>query len=272
MHPSCTATAAVVAPGHPPLHANPRWYRGAIVSGRRTVLCAVPHGARHSGRPSLCHAPRALAPRALALGVAAASALLAGGCGGGARQDAHEAAGAFPMEIVHASFPASQSIARQTSFELQVRNTGSRTVPDVAVTVDSFNYTSHYPELAANKRPVWVIERGPGAIAQPPVESQEISPPGGGQTAYVNTWAFGSLAPGRTRTFVWRVVPVKAGTYTVHFAVAAGLAGKAKAVSDPQFGGPPHGALTVQIAPAPAKTHVEPSTGRVAPGRYPTAP
>ncbi len=104
-----------------------------------------------------------------------------------------------------------QSIARQTRFVLPVRNVGTHTVPNVAVTIDSFDYTSDYPGLAADKRPIWAIEQGPGAIATPPVESQEVSPPGGGQTAYVNTWALGALAPGATRTFVWHVVPVKAG-------------------------------------------------------------
>jgi len=202
--------------------------------------------------------------------VAAASALLAAGCGGGTRQDAGEPAGTYPMQVVRASFPAMQSIARQTKFELEVRNTGTRTVPSVAVTVDSFDYTSHYPELAADKRPVWVIERGPGAIAKPPAESQEVSPPGGGQTAYVNTWALGALAPGKTRSFTWRVVPVKAGTYTVHYTVAAGLAGKAKARL--ASGAPVQGQFTVDIAPAPALTHVNPSTGRVEAGEFPASP
>lgn len=189
------------------------------------------------------------------------------GCGGGSRQDAGEPAGAFAMQVLHASFPTAQSIARQAQLVLPVRNTGTRTVPNVAVTIDSFDYTSNYPELAADKRPVWVIERGPGAVASPPVESEQISPPGGGQTAYVNTWALGALAPGATRTFVWRVVPVKAGAYTVHYTVAAGLAGKAKAQLS--SGGPVQGQFAVDIAPAPKVTHVNPNTGRVEVGAYP---
>jgi hypothetical protein len=208
-------------------------------------------------------------PRAAALGAAAASALLAAGCGSGTRQDAGEPTGTFPMRAV-ASFPLTQSIARQTRFVLLVRNTGVRTVPNVAVTIDSFDYTSHYPELAADKRPVWVIERGPGAIALPPVESEEVSPPGGGQTAYVNTWALGALAPGRTRAFIWRVVPVKAGFYTVHYTVAAGLAGKAKARL--ASGAAVTGKLSVHIAAAPPLTHVNPNTGRVEAGQFPATP
>jgi hypothetical protein len=200
----------------------------------------------------------------------AAGALALAGCGGGTRQDASEASGTFAMRVVHPSFPTAQSIARQTRFVLPVRNVGTRTVANVAVTIDSFDYTSAYPGLAADKRPVWAIERGPGAVASLPVESQEISPPGGGQTAYVNTWALGALAPGATRTFVWRVVPVKAGTYTVHYTVAAGLSGKAKARLS--SGGLVQGQFAVDIAPAPALKHVNPATGRVEAGEFPSSP
>ncbi len=219
-----------------------RWYGGAIVRGGRKSLIA-----------------------------AAACALLAGGCGGGSRQDAGEPAATYQLKVLGARFPAAQSIARQTAMALTVRNTGSRRVPNLAVTIDSFDYTSHYPELAADKRPVWVIERGAGGIASsPPVESEEVSPPGGGQTAYVNTWAFGALAPGATRTLTWHVVPVKSGTWTVHYAIAAGLAGKAKARL--ASAGPVQGQFAVDIASAPALTHVNPDTGHVEAGQFPTSP
>jgi hypothetical protein len=174
------------------------------------------------------------------------------------------------MQVVHPSFPTAQSIARQTELVLPVRNAGTSTVPNVAVTIDSFDYTSSYPGLSADKRPVWAIERGPGAVASPPVESEEISPPGGGQTAYVNTWALGKLAPGATHTFVWRVVPVKAGTYTVHYTVAAGLAGKSRARLS--SGGLVQGQFAVSIASAPALKHVNPATGRVEAGQFPSTP
>ncbi len=192
------------------------------------------------------------------------------GCGGGGRQDAKESAGTFAMQVLHPSFPSAQSIARETRLVLPVRNAGTHTVPNVAVTIDSFDYTSNYADLAADKRPVWAIEQGPGAVAKRPVESEEISSPGGGQTAYVNTWALGALAPGKTRTFVWRVVPVKAGSYTVHYTIAAGLSGKAKARLS--SGGLVQGQFTADIAPAPKLAHVNPDTGRVEPGEFPSSP
>jgi hypothetical protein len=205
----------------------------------------------------------------LALLIAAAAAVLASGCGG-TRQDAHEASRSYAIEVTRAKFPVRQSIARPTSFALQVRNAGPATVPNVAVTLDSFYYTEHYPELAADKRPIWVIEQGPGPAARPPVQTQEISKPGGGQTAYVNTWALGPLAPSATQTFIWRVVPVKAGVYTVHYTIAAGLAGRAKAQL--ASGGAVQGQLTASIAPIPGKTHVDPQTGRVVSGTFPLVP
>src|SRR2546428_13914209 len=117
----------------------------------------------------------------------ACAALAASGCGA-ARQDANEARGSFTLEVVKASFPAKQSIARPTELELQVRNVGARAAPSVAVSMDSFYYTENYPQLASNQRPVWVIEQGPGPPVSTPVQSQAVSPPGGAQTAYANTW------------------------------------------------------------------------------------
>jgi hypothetical protein len=194
-----------------------------------------------------------------------AVALLAAGCGG-TRQDAHEPAQLYRMQVLAASFQPKQWVAKPTTMGLLVRNNGLRTVPNVAVTVDSFSYASNFPELAARKRPIWVIEQGPGRNAHPPVESVEVSKPGNAQTAYVNTWALGPLPPRSTALFRWVVVPVKPGSYTVHYRVAAGLAGKAKAIS---LRGPLAGRFDVLIAPKPPSRHVDPNTGKVVPGPAP---
>jgi hypothetical protein len=195
--------------------------------------------------------------------------LAASGCGA-ARQDVHEPNQTYAMRVLASRFPPLQAISRPTSLLLIVQNTSAHTAPNVAVTLDSFYYTEHYAELAANKRPVWIVEHGPGSIPQPPVQSAAISAPGGGQVAYVNTWALGPLAPGATRVFRWQVVPVKAGTHTVHYAVAAGLAGRAKARL--AAGGLVHGQFTAYVAPTPPARHVDPRTGAVVPGPYPVLP
>jgi hypothetical protein len=232
------------------------------VRGRRRVFLAA------KGRARVALDAR-VRPGALLAG--ALAGLLLAGCGGGSPQDAGEKSASYQMKVVAASFPATQSIARPAQMALLVRNTGSTTVPNVAITVDSFNYSSNYPELAAAKRPIWAIEQGPGAIAKPPVETQEISPPGGGQTAYVNTWALGPLAAGKTRLFTWKVVPVKPGAHTVTYTVAAGLGGKARAKL--ASGGAAAGRFNVQIAGKPPLTYVDPKTGKLATGTsYPASP
>jgi hypothetical protein len=202
--------------------------------------------------------------------LAGASLALGASACGSTRQDTGEVKGSFAMEVVKASFPASQAIARPTQLELQVRNSGTRTAPRVAVSIDSFYYSENYPQLASTQRPVWVIEEGPGPLVTIPPESQAISPPGGAETAYVNTWTLGPLAAGATRTFLWRVTPVKPGLHTVHYRVAAGLAGKATAVLS--SGGPVQGQLTADVAPLPPSRHVDPRTGRVVPGTFPIIP
>lgn len=193
--------------------------------------------------------------------------VLASGCGGGSKRDAHEAKATYRVEVLHARFPARQAVARDTRLGLIVRNAGTQTIPNIAVTVDSFYYTSTYPHLSSSKRPVWIVNTGPGVVPARPVQSQEVNPPGGGETTYVNTWALGALAPGASKRFVWKVTPVKAGLHTVRYAVSAGLDGRALARLT--GGGIAAGRFVALVAPAPPKTHVNPETGRIVPGPNP---
>jgi hypothetical protein len=193
----------------------------------------------------------------------ASGALLAAGCGE-AQRDAKEPKGSYQVEVLSARFPTHQAIARDTALEIAVRNTGTGTIPNVAVTVDSLSYISNYPNLADRRRPTWVINRGPGPSSDPPPESEQVNQPGGGQTTFVNTWALGALAPGAAKTFVWRVTPVVAGTHTISYRVAAGLDGRS--VAHTAAGGAPAGRLTVHVAPKPPSTHFNPDTGEVVPG------
>jgi len=185
-----------------------------------------------------------IARRAL-LPCAAASALAVAGCGGGPRQDASEPSGVFRVAVVDARFPARQRLSSPERFVIAVKNTGTQTVPNVAVTVDSFAATSDQAGLASGQRPVWVVDDGPA----------------GGTTAYTNTWALGALPPGHVRRFVWHVTAVAPGTHTVKWQVAAGLNGKAKAT----FAGnrAPTGTFTVDVSDKPAESHVDPKTGAV---------
>lgn len=191
-------------------------------------------------------APRAL--RRTAAPVAALAVLGAAGCGGGARQDADEPAKTYRVAIVRASFPARQRLAAPARLVVEVRNPGKATVPNVAVTVDSFSARSDRPDLADSARPVWVLDRAPA----------------GSTTAYTNTWALGPMFAGETKRFVWRVTPVQTGTHRVRFRVAAGLAGRAKAVLSGNR--VPERELTVRVSSRPARARVDPETGAVVHG------
>jgi hypothetical protein len=194
-----------------------------------------------------------------------ASALVAG-CGSSAQQDASEPQGTFRVRVTHASFPSRQSVASEERMVLSVHNASAHAVPNVAVAVNSFEYLSNYPNLAARRRPVWVIDHGPGPLPRIPVETVEVDAPGGGTTANYDVWALGRLAPGATRSFVWHVTPVKPGVHTVRYRVFAGLGGKAKAAL--AGGALPAGSFKVDISARPPMRHVNPQTGRVEAGAY----
>lgn len=214
---------------------------------------------------------QARGPRATAIAAGALScALLIASCGG-ASQDASEPRSTYTVAVSQARFPSSQAIAKPTTLRIAVRNDSSKTLPNVAVTVNSLTYRATKPAtLADPERPAWIIYDGPGQATTPPVESEVVTREGGGRTASLHTWALGRLAPGATKVFAWRLLPVVSGTRTIRYAIAAGLNGKAKATLP--GGGLAVGSLTVHIAPAPPTTHVDAETGAINQGPYTVSP
>jgi hypothetical protein len=213
-------------------------------------------------------------------GVAAVITLTA--CGSGARQDANEPSGTFHVDVSSA-FPAKQRLAEASHLVITVRNVDAKkTIPDVAVTicnvtctpagkatqaggegtsVQAFADKLTYPagQLASDSRPVWIVDRPPNPHGCQ--YSCQQGGPGGAVTAYANTWALGSLKPGATKTFDWKVTAVKAGSYTVAWQVAAGLNGKAKARTT--TGTLPQGKFAVKIAGTPQQAYVNDAGGIV---------
>ena len=152
------------------------------------------------------------------------------GCGGGERQDANEVEGEFAVQIVDASFPARQQLAKRTTMRITVRNAGKKTVPNISVTVDGFNFQrAGDEEVADPSRPRFAVNGVPVEIGGTP-DAKEATPLGC-DTAYVNTWACGPLRPGREKEFVWSVTPVVAGVFRIDYRVDAGLDGNAVAVT-----------------------------------------
>jgi hypothetical protein len=201
----------------------------------------------------------------MAAGVGMALAISA--CGGGQNQAASEPSGNFPVHVSAASFPAAQRLSQHTHLVIAVHNTGSKAIPNVAVTI--CNVTCAYPapkgegsssqafaadisqsNQANPSRPVWVIERPPGPCGY----SCKNGGQGAAVTAYSNTWALGRLAPGKTARFDWAVTAVQPGLHVVAWQVAAGLNGKAKAVL--ANGSAPHGTFAVKVSTKPAQSYV----------------
>ena len=202
------------------------------------------------------------------LGLICCGALALSACGGGARQDASEPSGNFPVAVTTATFPSSQRLSEHTHLVLAVRNAGSETIPNIAVTIcnvtcaypapagegtdaAAFAQVLQMPGLANPSRPVWVVDRPPGACGA----GCGSGSPGGAVTAYSNTWALGSLPPGHVARFDWAVTAVAPGRHVVAWEVAAGLGGKAKAVLEGGRG-LPRGTFTVRIHSAPSESYV----------------
>jgi hypothetical protein len=204
------------------------------------------------------------------------ASLVISACGsGGARQDATEPKGLFPVAVDSASFPSAQTLSQHTHLTIAVRNPGRKTIPNIAVTI--CNVTCTYPAsiargsaqafgqnlnqkyLANSSRPTWVVDQPPGHCGY----SCNNGGQGAGVTAYSNTWALGKLAPGKTIRFDWKVTAVSPGRHIVAWAIAAGLNGRARAVG--ATGAPPHGAFVVTISGKPAQTYVN-NSGQIVTG------
>jgi hypothetical protein len=181
-------------------------------------------------------APRRIA--ALACSLAGVS-VLAAGCGGqttasGGPQDENEPKGDFPVRVETATFPAAQSLAKDSSMRIVVVNAGQKDLPNVNVTVKcgkglggSFMVKSDAPDLADPERPQFVVNTIPTATQRqnPPLDPAPLER----SSAFVDTYPLGPLAPGKRATFVWNVTAVKAGPYKLCWKVNAGLYGKATA-------------------------------------------
>lgn len=189
----------------------------------------------------------------MALGLALVAAPLAlGACQSQKRQDENETAGTYPVSV-KATFPTKQKLARRSKLEIDVRNTGPKTIPNIAVTVKGFDVKDKQEGLADARRPVFAINGAPKQLAGFP-ESEDAAPEGG-ETNYVDTWALGPLRPGQGRSFRWSVTAVRAGGYHVRYTVSAGLDGNAHAEDD-EGGGRPSGSFSGRISDDAPDSHL----------------
>jgi hypothetical protein len=203
------------------------------------------------------------------LALVCAASLTAAGCGGGSRQDEDEPEGEFPVQVVSATFPKDQKLAKDSKMRIVVRNAGDEEIPVISVTVEcprqpeqgqrsagsggspsgagqqggGFNYRTTFPGVADPSRPQFVVNtiptRTPRNYDRGRLDPLERS------SSYVSTFPLGKLAPNREATFPWDVTAVTAGPYKICWRVNAGLDGKAKAVPS---GGPINGQFTGTVS------------------------
>lgn len=167
---------------------------------------------------------------ALAIGVAA--------CGGAAKQDEDETAGAYTLDVISASFPGRQRLGQETQLRVRVKNVGDTEIPDLALTVEGFHQRVDDASLADPRRNIWLVNEGPF----------------NSDSSFTDTWTLGRVPAGATRTAVWKVTAVRSGTYSLRYRVAAGTDGKARA--ELPDGGPPRGSFIARISKTPRSTQI----------------
>jgi hypothetical protein len=171
------------------------------------------------------------------------------GCGGDEPQA--EQSLTYSVAIPVRSFPARQRLAAPVDLRIDVRNVGSRAIPDVAATistgddadgtaVEAFGSELRGEGLASHSRPVWIVDDGPAS----------------GDTAYANTWALGAIPPHETRSFTWSVVPVRAGRYTLRYTLTGSTTGRSPLRL--RDGGAASGSFDVRVSGKPAQVRVTP--------------
>ena len=197
---------------------------------------------------------------AVAAVLTALLALSLGACGGSS-SDSNEAEGNYRVKVTDAHFPTEQHLGQTYLLDLGIRNTGDKTIPALTVNVAikgkqgegsslPFGIRDPQPELAQPDRPVWVL-----AAHYPKFIGSSAN--GGAETSNPKTFDFGPLKKNTSADVVWKLSAVKPGTYTVVYAVEAGLSDTTKATTG--GGAAPGGSFTVKISSAERNTEVNDS-------------
>ncbi len=177
----------------------------------------------------------------MGLGMLAATLGLSA-CGATSSPDADAPGGTYTADVSKAAFPTRQHVAQTSDLVLRVRNTGDKAIPQLTVTIWTGDADAGAPKaqgafsVQADDRannPVWVGASGYPRVAGVTGASVNAA---GAVAAQTNTYTFGSLAAGDTRTVTWRVTPVRTGNYDVHYAVHPGVSGSAKLTGDQTTG------------------------------------
>lgn len=177
---------------------------------------------------------------------------------GDSSSDSAEPRGSFDLRVTEASFPPEQLLGQTTLLRLGIRNTGSRRVPALTVTIGiageegessglPFGIRDPQPGLAQPDRPVWVL-----AATYPRFAGS--AEPGGASTSNRKTFYLGPLGPGETTRAIWKLSAVKAGAFTLQYRVGVGLDGTGRA--ETTGGVAPGGSFVTEISAELPETEV----------------
>ena len=171
-------------------------------------------------------------------GAVAAATFALAGCGGDDDDGADDTT--YTVDVVHATFPPKQRLAKPATFEIALRNAGSARIPNLAVTLHGFAERS----ADAPRGSLWIVDSSPAGV-----------------TASTETWTAGPLEPDATATLRWVVTPIAPGPRTLSYEVAAGLrrSGRVRLSN----GRAARGSIPVRVTAKPANARVDPRTGGV---------
>src|SRR4051794_9736925 len=146
---------------------------------------------------------------ALALAVAAA------GCGG-ERGDANASQETFKVEVVDWKFPVDQPLGKPVNFVLVVRNTDTKAIPELVVSIRGLRTFVKQENAASETRPIWVPNE---------TNYADVTP---NSTATGNTYSLGSLDADQQRRYVLPLTPIRRGTHTIGYTLSGNLQGASK--------------------------------------------
>ncbi|MBJ7355470.1 MAG: hypothetical protein JHC98_11660 [Thermoleophilaceae bacterium] len=159
------------------------------------------------------------------------------GCGSGEPQNANAPSGTWSVLVEEWKFPKRQYLGTPTDFVLKIRNTDTRDIPQLIVTIEGLRMQVKQVGAASEIRPIWLTQD---------VDYANVTPY---NSALASSFNMGPLAAGDVQTYKVALTPLRRGNHEVGYKLAADLFGDAKIV-DPDDA-PAEDTRTVAIDPTP---------------------
>ena len=206
---------------------------------------------------------RVAKPLQIVIAVVLGGAIATASACGSDSESPNQPEGEFPLQLNEATLKPRQRLAETSNLVISVTNTGTQTIPDLAVTIQtrpsdlspeqagvpngSFSVRLDREDVAIQTRPVWILNAD-----WPRLNGADTS--AGAQRAQTNTYAFGELEPGDTAKMDWNLNAVQTGDFIVSWKISPSLSATSPAVD--QAGLPLSGEIEVEISGQPAKVRV----------------